>query len=314
MRYFLLMAIFLFPLALSAATPKVVASHYPLGILAQGALGVPAQILIPAGVDAHDYEPSPQVIKALYQADVILYHGESMEPWIEKLAPELEEKGKILLELDALLAPDSPTPGKTAVPEPETELHKGHDAHHHGGLDPHFWLDPSAMAKASQRIRHRLESTGKFLEFSNADSSKPQPNPWEQQLNSLDQEFQRGLRSCSSRLLVSEHEAFGWLARRYGLTHRGIRGMSSHSVPGAKSLAGEIKALQAEGAKAIFTELGSRPKYALMLSQETGLPLVDLQPLHNPGSQETQGGKDYFYWMRYNLSKLQKGLQCQSSK
>lgn len=117
--------------------PTLIATLFPQYSLANSLAGDLMQIewLVPAGVDPHDYEPSPSQRLALNQADVILFSSESFEPWIHSIEDTVEGK---LIDLSTFvsLLPDS------LGEENEVELLVSEDEHLHNG-DPHYWVDPA---------------------------------------------------------------------------------------------------------------------------------------------------------------------------
>lgn len=117
--------------------PTLIATLFPQYSLANSLAGDLMQIewLVPAGVDPHDYEPSPSQRLALNQADVILFSSESFEPWIYSIEDTVEGK---LIDLSTFvsLLPDS------LGEENEVELLVSEDEHFHDG-DPHYWVDPA---------------------------------------------------------------------------------------------------------------------------------------------------------------------------
>lgn len=117
--------------------PTLIATLFPQYSLANSLAGDLMQIewLVPAGVDPHEYEPSPSQRLALNQADVILFSSESFEPWIHSIEDTVEGKLIDLSSYVTLLAP-------TTDHDDESENSLIEDEHDHGDIDPHYWVDP----------------------------------------------------------------------------------------------------------------------------------------------------------------------------
>ena len=117
-----------------------------------------------------------------------------------------------------------------------------------------------------------------------------------------------GLGSCAVDTLVTSHDAFGYLADRYGLEVVGISGLSPSSEPSADQLA-EISSLVAErGVTTVYTETLVDPSIAETVASEAGVRTAVLDPLE--GLTDESAGDDYLSVMRANLATLQEGQSC----
>jgi ABC-type Zn uptake system ZnuABC Zn-binding protein ZnuA len=125
----------------------------------------------------------------------------------------------------------------------------------------------------------------------------------------LDGEYRAGLADCDRTLVVTAHEAFGWLAKRYGLHQQGVAGIDPDAEPDPKRL-GELADLaRAKSVTTVFTEALVSPKVAQTLAREAGgLDTVVLSPLEGLTDRERARGDDYLAVMRRNLEKLRGAL------
>ena len=172
---------------------SVVASFYPMAEIASRVGGDRVKVtnLTPVGVEPHDIELTTRQVDQLQDADLVIYLGKGFQPAVAEIA-ERRSKGS----LDVLA----------------------------GDLDPHFWLDPTLMVRAVDRVTSALGDT--FM--ANA-------HQYKDGLDALDDEYQRGLADCERKEIVTSHEAFSSLARRYGLTELAIAGLSPESEPDART-------------------------------------------------------------------------------
>jgi zinc transport system substrate-binding protein len=130
-------------------------------------------------------------------------------------------------------------------------------------------------------------------------------------LLALHEDFETGLATCERNLLVTAHEAFGWLARRYGLRQEGIAGIDPESEPSPKRLAELADLVEEEGVTTIFTEDLVSPKVARTLAREAGgIRTEVLSPLESLTEAQRERGDDYLDVMRDNLTKLRAALGC----
>jgi ABC-type Zn uptake system ZnuABC Zn-binding protein ZnuA len=182
----------------------------------------------------------------------------------------------------------------------------GHHHHHEG--DPHFWLDPNNVVKYVENIRDGLiaaDPDGKDIYTQNAAS-------YIAQLNELDAWIKQQVNAIPEdrRLIVTNHESFGYFADRYGFKIIGtiIPSVSTGSSPSAQQMARLVDHIRETGAIAIFLETGSNPKLAEQIAQETGVKVVSDLYTH---SITEPGGKapTYIDMMKYNVQAIVEALK-----
>lgn len=272
-----------------SSTMKIVTSFYPLFEIAQrvGGEHVAVQNLVPPGAEPHDYELTPKEISAVYAADILIVNGFGIEPWLEKLLPELEKSGVKIVNVSTLFGE------LIALPE--------------GGKgDPHFWIDPS---------RYILEVSAVQRAFSDADVVNrdyyaTRAKSFTDELEELDREFSAGLANCTTRSFVTNHAAFGYLAQRYQLQMVSIAGLSPEAEPSARDLADLTDLLKEKNTKYILVETLVSPKIGETLAREVGAQTLVLNPLEGLDAGEIQEGKNYVSVMRENLKNLQIAMDC----
>ena len=130
-------------------------------------------------------------------------------------------------------------------------------------------------------------------------------------LVALNTEYETGLANCSRQLLVTAHEAFGWLTQRYGLTPEGIAGISPDAEPNPQRLADLTDLVEKKGVTTIYTEDLVSPKVSRTLAREAGgLKTATLNPLEGLTAKQIKAGATYISEMQDNLQAIQKGLGC----
>ena len=250
----------------------VVAGFYPLAYAAQeiGAGRVEVTNLTPPGAEPHDLEVSPQDVAAIRDADLVLLLGHGFQPQLEDAAGNGDN---VLRLLD--------TPGLALRSDD----------------DPHVWLDPLRYARIVTRIGAALG----------------EPAAAERlvaRLRRLDREYRRGLSHCARHELVTSHEAFGYLADRYGLEQIAITGLSPEAEPDPGRLQHVVDLIRARGVTTIFFEPLVSPRIADTIARETGAKTAVLDPIEGLTDGELAHGDDYFSLMRRNLAALRDGLGC----
>jgi len=268
----------------------VVGTFYPLSHFAEqvGGDNVTVANVTPAGAEPHDYEPTSQDIERSYNAKVFLMNGGGVDTWAERIAPELKVKGVRVVDMqDSITLMAAPPGAETAI-------------------DPHIWLDPVLAAQEVDLIRDA------FVAADPAHASVYAKNAaaYVAELAGLDEAYRAGLASCRLKDIVTSHAAFGYLARRYGLTQIAIAGLSPDAEPSVRQLAAIETLVKRDGIKDIFFETLVSPKLAQTIATEAGAQTVAFNPLEGLTDAEIRNGDTYLTEMRANLSALRLALDC----
>jgi len=303
----------------------VVAAFYPLVFVAEqvGGEHVTVRDLTPPGADSHDLELSPRDVVMLQEADLIVYlagFAAALDQAIQPLASEQVFDVASSARLNHEEGHDEEGHDEEGHDEEghdeeghDEEHHdeeghdeEGHDEEHHehGGIDPHFWLDPMRLADVADATAVRFAE----LDPDNAESFQQNAASLRVQLEDLDDDFQQGLADCARVDLVTAHRSFGYLANRYGLNQVGIAGLSPDQEPSAGRLAVVADFVQDNQVGVIYYESLVDPGVAQAVANETGAATDVLDPLET--LSETADGDDYFQVMRSNLAALRSGLEC----
>ena len=174
-------------------------------------------------------------------------------------------------------------------------------------LDPHVWLDPVLYQSVVDAIASALSK----VDPDHAADYTANAVAYNAKLATLNTEYETGLANCSRQLLVTAHEAFGWLTQRYGLTPEGIAGISPDAEPNPQRLADLTDLVEKKGVTTIYTEDLVSPKVARTLAREAGgLKTATLNPLEGLTAKQIKAGATYISEMQDNLQAIQKGLGC----
>jgi zinc transport system substrate-binding protein len=173
-----------------------------------------------------------------------------------------------------------------------------------GSKDPHVWLDPVRFATIAGALGERLAQA----DPAHATDYRERAQDLQEQLHHLDQTYAESLTTCARREVVTSHEAFNYLAHRYGLTQIGITGVSPEAEPTPRKLAEVAAQARATGTTTIFFETLVSPKVAETIAREVGARTAVLDPLEGL----TDKSADYFSVMRANLAALTTALGCTS--
>jgi zinc transport system substrate-binding protein len=269
---------------------SAVASFYPLAFAAERVAGPGWDVvdLTPPGAEAHDVELSIESRAAIEDAEVAVYLGDlGFQPQVE--AAIEEANGEIVAAADGLeLMAGHAEEGEPAEEEP--------------ALDPHVWLDPIAFAEIADRVAEGFAAAHP----EGAAGYRNRAEALRTDLQGIDDLYRSSLEGCRFDTLVTSHEAFGYLAARYGIEQVGLAGIEPEGEATAGRL-GEAADLLAEGrAGAVFYEAGGEAqRVAETVADDAGVPALPLATLE---SEPADG--DYLSVMESNLESLQRGLGC----
>lgn len=319
----------------ASSPPRVAVSIAPLKGLVAPLLppGTNVDVLVPPGVSEHGYEPPPDRLTAMAQADVVILVGLGLDSRARDFLAARPREGapRIVLELASLLREDLiaagvPADAITSPIEHRCEDHDhdhdhadhihdaapqaskdaGHDHadgsdHAHAAADPHIWLDPVLAAKAMAAIARELRA------HTPADPGREaREQAASAAMAELARDFDSRLASCDCRVLVVAHDAYGWLARRYNLQTVPISGLNA-GEPTSDALAAAARALVERRALAVFSESQlSRAAAERLVDVARQAGVTDVRAL----TLDPLGDGDYLALMRRNLDALTMGLGC----
>jgi zinc transport system substrate-binding protein len=273
---------------------RVVASFYPLQWATQQVAGRHAEVgsLTKPGAEPHDLELTPQDVARVADADLVVYLGGFQPAVDEAVATEGGEHGFNVAKAAQL--------DLVYTPIEEGQAH----ADEAGATDPHFWLDPMRLAAVVDAIQARLAR----LDPAHAPDYRRNAERLKTRLAALDREYVTGLAHCANRDLVTSHNAFGYLARRYGLTQEGITGLTPDAEPRPGDLAAVATFVTTHRVRTIYYETLVSPRIAQTVASETGARTAVLDPIE--GLTGRSQGRDYLTVMRANLANLRAGQPC----
>lgn len=289
---------------------RVATAFYPLQYAVEqiGGDHVHASNLTKAGVEPHDLELSPADLVTIAEADLVVYL-DGFQPAVDEAVAQQAGERAFDVSAAARLVPveeHEHTEGEHTEGEHTGGEHTEgeHAEHDHGATDPHFWLDPNRYADVVDAIADRLAET----DAEHAADYRAGADRMTAKLTALDTELSAGLKPCSIRLLVTSHEAFGYLADAYGLEQVGIAGLSPDNEPQPAALAQISDLVRTEGVTTVYAETLASPAIAETVARESGARVAVLDPIEGlPSADSTE---DYFSLMRANLATLREGQEC----
>jgi len=278
----------------SSSKLAVVASFYPLAYMAQtiGGDNIEVTTLIQPGIEPHSWQPSAGDLVACSDADIIIYNGAGLDNWLKAdILPSIDTTGKIIIDT----AQNVTLYRNTAKAEIQD----------HGAYDPHTWVSPHEAHQQAETIykafiqsdpSHASNYTTRWITLSNT-------------LNALDTSYATQLSNKTKNTIFVTHDAFGYVARRYGFQQESIVGISADTQPSTETIVQIITLMQQTHTYTFYIEPGYSDIYVQTVKTELqvqiGKTIQILELYHMNGVQDQL---DYIGQMKVNLESLQVGL------
>lgn len=270
---------------MSVGGHKILVTFYPLYQFAKavGKDKIDVSIIIPPGIEPHDWEPTIQDIEKMKDADMIVINGAGLESWITKIISVNPNVMIVDTSNNIPLLEKNPNGlDKTAT------------------KDPHIWLDPVLAKKQVQNIADGLIK----LDPQNTNYYQQNANNYNTKLDVLDNKIKMDLSVCNKKDFLAFHDAFSYFSKEYGLhQHTIVGGLDPETEPTAHALQQITEDAQSLGLNVIFTEETVNPRISQVIADEIHGKVMVLSPL-----EVTDKNIDYISKMEQNLSNLKVAL------
>jgi zinc transport system substrate-binding protein len=266
---------------------QVMSSFSPLHEFSQnvGQEKVDVKLLVPIGVEPHDWEPTIKNVQQMQKSDLIIINGIGFESWVEKLN-EMNYQGVIVDTSNGIIIKNV---------DEESSLHEDH-LDEFG--DPHIWLNPVFAKIQVQNIANAFSNS----DPENREYFQKNAANYIRELDLLDSKIRNELSDCN-RDFIAFHDAFSYFADEYDLTqHTIISSNEPHAEVTAKTLENVINKAKQLKAKVIFTEETADPKTSQVIANAIGGKVLVLSPL------EISSDGTYVSRMTENLNHLKEAL------
>lgn len=267
----------------NTASIKAVASFFPLYDFMKHVAGEKANVtlMIPNGIEPHDWEPTAQQVLKLRSADLFVYNGAGIDRWASKVEAKLKVNASEGL---ALLTESG------------------------GNPDPHTWLDPVMAKRQVELIRNGLVKA----DPQNAEYYLQNAEAYINKLEVLDEKIRLELSSCTKSDFIAFHSAFSYFSARYGLNQHTISGDNPEGEIRPQTLSELVTFAREYDINVVYSEELVDPRNAQVIADEipNGKVLV-LSPIEGIEAEEQMAGIGYLEKMQENLENLKEGLDCE---
>lgn len=284
---------------------EAVASFYPLAYVTSQVGGdlVDVTNLTPSG-EAHEVELSAKDLTTISQADALIYLSgfqAAVDDAVKEAAPKNTLDVAKAAKLKKLSAEQAAEHEAAHAHEGEHE-EAGHN-HHHGSFDPHFWLDPQRLSQVVPQVVATLSQA----DPDHSDTFQKNGKALQDKLADLDKEYRSGLNKCATPTAVTAHEAYGYLADRYGFEQVGVKGVDPEAETSLTRLQEVANIAKDKKVNVLFSESALGDKDTKTLAEQLGIKSEVLDPLEI----QVDKNRDYLQVMHDNLEKLSKTMKCQ---
>ena len=276
---------------------KIVTTIFPVYDFARAVVGEKADLsmLVRTGSEIHSFDPSPQDIFSIRNADVFIYIGGESETWVKTLLKSSESPGKAVLRLiDKIDAVEEEVVEGMQTEEEEKSY------------DEHIWTSPRNAVALVGAVADALCAA----DPSNAGEYRARADKYVGEISSLDEEFKALVAGAKRKVIVfGDRFPLRYFVDEYGLEYRAaFPGCHTESDVSASTMAYLMRYMKNEGIPVVYKlELGNG-NIARAIAEQTGAEALTLHSCHNVARSEFESGVTYVSLMRQNLENLRKGL------
>ena len=315
---------------------KIVVTSFPQYDFARAVAGDKAniQMLIKPGVETHSYEPTPDDIQKIQNADLFIYTGGENDEWVEGILDSIDTSSLKTLKLEDCvdLIEEDETVGLEGV---ETHSHSHnhdhddehdhdneeghdhdhdedeHDGHNHSSTDieydEHVWTSPLNVIKIVKKINAELDK----IDSKNADTFDNNAEKYISEIKDIDSQIRDIVKHAKRKTLVfGDRFPFKYFVEEYGLDYKAaFPGCSDEMEPSAETVSYLVNFIRKENIPVVLYVELSNQKVADTLANETGTKTMCLNSAHNLSQQDFDKGVTYVSIMKENIKTLKAALQ-----
>jgi zinc transport system substrate-binding protein len=269
---------------------KVLATFFPVYYDSIDVLGTKGNVtlLVPFSVDVHQFEPTPSAVLALQSADVLVFNGAGLEPWIPSIVAAAGNSKLVLI---------NASQGIPLIQVPQ-QYQKGNRT-----IDPHVWIDPIL---AQSQVNNILQGLIK-ADLGDASYFTANANALNARFQFMDQELKAGTASVATRTFISFHEAFGYLAKEYNLVQVSIGGPFDEE-PTPTEISNAVAAINQNHLCVAFAESLENPAPVDAVASQTHAHVWILDPKEGLSASDVNAGVTYVVKMQVDIYALLQSL------
>lgn len=299
-------------------TKTIYASFYPIYNLTKQIAGDKFDVVAfnSLTTESHDFEPSAKEIAELSKSSLIFINGAGMEDWKDSVEESVDtEMVDTSAGLDLIKADDDDDHDHDHEDadhdhedadhdhEDEEGEHEHHH-HHHGEFDPHTWLSPKNAKDQAKVIADKLSE----IDPANKDYYEANYEKIAAELDSIIEEYTDKFAKVENKKFIVPHEAFGYVARDFGLEQIPLASLTSTADPDAKVMKEVTDLAKLEQIKTVFFEKGGSDKSAKTIAEEISAETAPLSTMEFASQEELDQEVTLQEIIKENLENIYKSL------
>lgn len=252
--------------------------------------------IIPPGVEPHDYEITPKVLKDIQNADLLIKNGLGIDNFVDKIESESD--------LKIVTASEGITP-LTYSEEEEHDHDHDHeeeisDEHNHGEYDPHVWLDIDLAIKECTNIKDALIESDE----ENKEYYEENYNNYIKELENLNTKYNKELKNITKNDIIVSHDAYGYLCEKYDINQISITGISANQEPSLSKISEISNYVKDNNIKYILFDGLVNPKVSQTIANEANVDTAILYSIDGLTKKDFDNNASYVSLMEKNLETL----------
>lgn len=256
--------------------------------------------IIPPGVEPHDYEITPKVLKDIQNADLLIKNGLGIDNFVDKIESESD--------LKIVTASEGITP-LTYSEEEEHDHEHDHDhdheeeisdEHNHGEYDPHVWLDIDLAIKECTNIKDALIESDE----ENKEYYEENYNNYIKELENLNTKYNKELKNITKNDIIVSHDAYGYLCEKYDINQISITGISANQEPSLSKISEISNYVKDNNIKYILFDGLVNPKVSQTIANEANVDTAILYSIDGLTKKDFDNNASYVSLMEKNLETL----------
>lgn len=282
----------------------ITTSIYPVYDFTKEVAGDKATVvmLLPPGVEIHDYDPSTQDIASIQDSDVFFYTSNQLEPWVETITTGIDDNSNINSVADNIELIENKEFEEEYLKN--TEEHEEHEEHEK--YDTHIWLDPTKSILMVRNIQEHLSK----IDPNNSEYYKENAEKYILKLQELDESIMNTVNNSKrNKIAFGGPFAYAYFIKRYNLNFvTAYDSCGEGNEPSVKKLYSVIEEVKKDNLPVIFYKELSSSNYAKRISEETGAKCLEFHSLHTVTKNQLNSNENYLSIMYRNLENLKEAL------
>ena len=283
---------------------------------------ISTKMLVKPGAETHTYEPTPQDIIDIKNADMFIYVGGDSDTWVKKILKDVDTKKTHVVKLVDLVSTVEEEIVEGMEDEDEHDHEHDHDhshSHEHDHdhdhkhdhdeeeegpeIDEHVWTSP----KKAMEIVKKIAKVASEIDAAEETKINDNAEKYVAEIAQVDKDLHQAIDGKISEIVVADRFPFRYFADEFGLKYAAaFSGCSEQTEASAKTISFLINKVKQEKIKKIYKIELSNGKIAETVSRDTGAEVLELHSAHNVTAEDFSKGVTYVDLMKRNLAALSK--------